>query len=108
MTRFALTCAAALFALPALAEEEDKAQSCGYQADVVAAVLQARLDRVAERKVTDHILAQEPAWPEKYNNTIPLIAPWVYEQKRRVVRNEDLAAAWNELCLQLPEDALGQ
>ena len=108
MTRFAFTCAVALFALPALAQEEEKAESCGFQADVVAAVQQARLDRVAERKVADHILAQGPTWPEKYNNTIPLIAPWVYEQKRRVIRTEALAAAWNALCLQLPEDALGQ
>ena len=106
MTRFALTCVAVLFALPAAADE--KAESCGYQAEVVAAVQQARLDRVSERKVADHILAQEPTWPEKYNNTIPLIAPWVYEQKRRTIRNEDLAAAWNELCLQLPEDVASQ
>ena len=106
MTRFALTCTAALFALPVFADE--KAESCGYQAEVVAAVQQARLDRVSERGVTDHILAKGPTWPEKYNNTIPLIAPWVYEQKRRVVRNEDLAAAWNELCLQLPEDVASQ
>lgn len=106
MTRFALTCAIAMCAAPVLADE--KAESCGYQADVVAAVQQARLDRVSERNVAEHILAQEPTWPEKYNNTIPLIAPWVYEQKRRVVRNEDLAAAWNELCLQLPEDVASQ
>ena len=97
MTRFALTCAVALLAMPAFADE--KAESCGYQADVVAAVQQARLDRVKERNLTEHILAQEPAWPERFNNAIPLIAPWVYEQKRRVIRNEDLAAAWNELCL---------
>ncbi|WP_299689651.1 hypothetical protein [uncultured Tateyamaria sp.] len=98
MTRFALSCAAALFALPAFADE--KAESCGYQAEVVAAVQQARLDRVPEREVSAHILAQEPTWPERFNNAIPLIAPWVYEQKRRVIRKEDLSAAWNELCLQ--------
>ena len=106
MTRFTLTCCVAFFAMPAVADE--KAESCGFQSEVVAAVQQARLDRVGEREVMDHILAQSPTWPEKFNNTIPLIAPWVYEQKRRVVRNEDLSAAWNELCLQLPEDALSQ
>ena len=98
MTRLSLPLAASLLAMPAFAQ--DKAESCGYQADVVAAVQQARLDRVSERDVQDHILAQSPAWPEQYNNAIPLIAPWVYEQKRKVIRNENLADAWSELCLQ--------
>ena len=103
MTRTALVLAALFSAAPTFADE--KAESCGYQSEVVAAIQQARRDRVAEREVQAHILAQGPAWPEKFNNTIPLIAPWVYEQKRRVIRNEDLSAVWNELCLQLPEDA---
>ncbi len=98
MTRFALFAALTLMAAPAAAQ--DKAESCGYQADVVAAVQQARLDRVPEREVQDHILATSPAWPEQYNNAIPLIAPWVYEQRRKVIRNESLADAWTELCLQ--------
>ena len=107
MTRTALVFAALLTGAPALADEAaEKAQSCRYQADVVAAVQQARRDRVKERDVQAHILAQEPAWPEKFNNAIPLIAPWVYEQKRRIIRNEDLSAVWTELCLQLPEDAV--
>jgi hypothetical protein len=28
-----------------------------------------------------------------------LIAPWVYEQKMRDIREKDLSAAWLELCL---------
>ncbi len=99
MTRFALILAATAFAAPALAQES-KEETCGYQAQVVAAIQQARIDRVAERGVQDHILAQSPDWPENYNNAIPLITPWVYEQPRRVIRNEDLSAAWSELCLQ--------
>lgn len=99
MTRFAVILATAACAFPVLAQE-DKVESCGYQADVVSAIQQARIDRVEERGVQAHILAQSPTWPEQYNNAIPLITPWVYEQKRRVIRNEDLAAAWNELCLQ--------
>ena len=98
MTRFALILATAAFATPAFAE--DKEETCGYQAQVVTAIQAARRDRVAERNVRDHILAQSPTWPEKYNNAIPLITPWVYEQKRRVIRDEDLGAGWNELCLQ--------
>ncbi|WP_299648249.1 hypothetical protein [uncultured Tateyamaria sp.] len=99
MIRLAIAAALTLAAVPAAAQET-KEESCALQAEVVAAVQQARLDRVNEREVTDHILAQDPTWPEKYNNAIPLIAPWVYEQKRRVIRNEDLSAAWSELCLQ--------
>ncbi|MEO9576385.1 MAG: hypothetical protein ABJ263_06215 [Tateyamaria sp.] len=98
MTRFALILATAAFATPAFAE--DKKETCAYQAQVVKAIQTARLERVAERDVQDHILAQSPTWPEKYNNVIPLITPWVYEQKRKVIRNEDLGAGWNELCLQ--------
>lgn len=99
MTRFALILATAAFASPVLAQET-KEESCGYQAQVVAAIQTARLDRVAEREVQDHIIASSPEWPEKFNNAIPLITPWVYEQKRKIIRNEDLSAAWNELCLQ--------
>ena len=98
MIRSVLAVTLTLTAVPALAD--DKAQSCAYQAEVVAAVQAARLDRVAERNVEKHILASEPTWPAQYNNAIPLIAPWVYEQKRSVIRNEDLGAAWSELCLQ--------
>ena len=99
MIRFAVAAALALSAAPALAQET-KEESCALQAEVVAAIQQARLDRVKERDVQAHILAQDPTWPEKFNNAIPLIAPWVYEQKRRTIRNESLSDAWNELCLQ--------
>lgn len=94
-----LTLAAALLTTPALAADS-KEQSCAYQAQVVAAIQQARLDRVKERDVPKAIAATDPEWPENYNNAIPLIAPWVYEQKMQVIRNEDLSAAWSELCLQ--------
>jgi hypothetical protein len=107
MTRLALSIAAILLSAPAFAAEdlaqdvsEEMRTTCAYQSQVVAAIQQARLDRVAEREVPEHILASGPEWPENYNTVIPLIAPWVYEQKRRVLRNEDLGAAWNELCIQ--------
>lgn len=94
-TAIATTCVAA----PLIAAET-KEQSCEYQAQVVAAIQQARLDKVKERDVAEAIAATSPTWPEAYNNAIPLIAPWVYEQKMKVVREEDLGAAWSELCLQ--------
>ncbi|MHA6262462.1 hypothetical protein ACXYMO_04605 [Arenibacterium sp. CAU 1754] len=96
MIRLAL--AAGLMATPVWAQET-KEQSCGYQADVVAAIQKARLDRVKERDVPQAIAATNPTWPANYNAAIPLIAPWVYEKKMRVVRNNDLSDAWKELCL---------
>jgi len=88
-----------LLATPVLAAD-DKAVSCDYQAQVVAAVQQARLDRVRERHVPDHIAGTAPTWPDNYNAAIPIITPWVYEQRMRDVRKADLAATWKELCLQ--------
>ncbi|KIC47433.1 hypothetical protein RA28_07375 [Ruegeria sp. ANG-S4] len=97
MLRIAIV--AALLATP-VAAQDTKEQSCQYQADVVAAIQQARLDRVKERDVVQAVADSGPTWPENYNAAIPLITPWVYEQKMRDVRNKDLGAAWLELCLQ--------
>lgn len=96
--RVSLTLAALLLAAPAQAADS-KEESCGYQAQVVAAIQKARLDRVKERDVAKVIAASDPTWPENYNNAIPLITPWVYEKKMSVVRKNDLAAAWKEVCL---------
>lgn len=93
-----LVIAAALLATP-VAAADTKEQSCEYQAQVVQAVQKARLDRVKERDVAKAVAATEPTWPKNYNAAIPLIAPWVYEQKKSVLRKEDLGAAWLELCL---------
>ncbi len=89
-----------LIALAAPAVAASKAEDCGYQADVVAAVQAARVARVGERKVAEHVADSAPEWPEKYNAVVPLVTPWVYGMKRGEVRNADLAAAWKELCLQ--------
>ncbi|WP_377188935.1 hypothetical protein [Ruegeria meonggei] len=97
MLRIAI--AAIVLATP-LAAEETKKQSCQYQADVVAAIQKARLDRVKERNVPQAVADTSPTWPENYNAAVPLITPWVYEQKMRDVRKKDLGAAWLELCLQ--------
>lgn len=97
MLRIAI--AAAVLATP-LAAAETKEQSCEYQSEVVAAIQKARLDRVKERDVPQAVADTAPTWPENYNAAIPLIAPWVYEQKMRDVRKKNLGAVWLELCLQ--------
>ncbi|MDF3413147.1 hypothetical protein HKX54_01655 [Sulfitobacter sp. M57] len=91
--------AAASFSLPVWAQDAAKVESCGHQASVVAAIQQARLDRVKERKVQAHVL-ENATWPENFNTAIPLLTPWVYEMKMRDIRKKNLAEAWTELCLQ--------
>lgn len=90
-----------LAAGPMQAQTAERKTDCGYQAAVVAAVQQARKDRVKERQVQQHVMKVR-TWPENYNNAIPLIAGWVYgrDVPMRDIRNKDLAAAWTELCLQ--------
>lgn len=96
MIRLAL--AVTLLATPSLATGSDQ-ESCAHQADIVAAIQQARLDNVAEADVGQTILAHAPTWPENYNAAIPVITPWVYEQKLDDLRDQDLAAIWMEMCL---------
>lgn len=99
-TRFSLSAAllSAVIAAPVAAAETAE-ETCGYQAEVVAAIQQARLDRVKERELGEILTAAEPSWPENYNAAIPLIAPWIYDQKMKVIRKEDLGAVWEEQCL---------
>ncbi len=97
---FALLLALTLVLAPAShAADVTKEEYCGHTANVVAAIQQARLDRVSERQVRDTILATDPAWPDNYDNAIVQLTPWVYEQKMRDVRKNDLSAAWSEICL---------
>lgn len=87
-----------LMAAPAFAETA-KEKDCAYQGDVVAAVQAARVARVKERKVAAHIVDTAPGWPEKYNAVVPLVTPWVYGMKVSELKETDLSASWNELCL---------
>lgn len=66
----------------------------------MAAVQQARLDRVAQDKVEDTILSSEPEWPEQYSKAIPQLAAHVYSMKRKDLRKNDLGATFEQQCLQ--------
>ena len=98
LTALSAALLSAVVAAPVMAVETAE-ETCGYQADVVAAVQQARRDRVRERNLTETLTAGGTNWPENYNAAIPLVAPWIYDQKMKVIRNEDLGAVWNEQCL---------
>lgn len=99
MTRTLAIAAAGLLALhSAPAKAETMEFICGNVAAVVKEIQQARLNRVPERKVQETILNSDPAWPDRFDNAIVHMTPWVYEQKMRDVRSKDLGAAFYEVC----------
>ncbi|MEP3917256.1 hypothetical protein [Ascidiaceihabitans sp.] len=94
-TAFALTATTATTTLA----NQSKEQDCTYQAEVVAAIQQARIDRVKEANVVEAIAATNPEWPEKYNNIVPVLAGPIYDVKRRDLKNTDLGAQWKTACI---------
>ena len=99
MTIAAATLAAATAVSPLWAEEIGKEDSCKYQGQVMSAVQQARMDRVAQDKVADTILSANPDWPAQFANTIDPLAAHVYGMKRRDLRKVDLGAVMEQQCL---------
>lgn len=95
MIRYALV--ACLAAAPALAADS-KETSCGYEAQVMAAVQNARMDRVKQEDVAAHV-AESASWPDNYNAAIPQLAEFVYQQKRRDLKKQDLGEMWEQQCL---------
>ncbi len=87
-----------LLSTPALAQET-KEESCGYQADVVRAIQQARLDRVKEADVAGAIASTNPSWPSNYNKAIPPLTSWIYEQKKRDLRKKDFGEITYQQCV---------
>jgi len=79
--------------------QTDKEVDCGHQADVVAAVQQARLDGVREKNVRASIEETNPAWPERYSNAIPVFAAQVYQIKKRDLKKIDLRTEWMGTCM---------
>ena len=100
MVRFLLSASLALAIAAPLRAADDKEFICGNVASVVSAIQAARLDRVSERDVREKILASDPAWPDRFDNAIVHMTPWVYDQKMRDVRKKDLGAAFREICAQ--------
>lgn len=101
MIRFSLTAAVFVFAVtPAAASEAEKNAECQFQADLIGAVQQARMDRVRKDKLTETLLAAYPDWPEGAATAIPAIGEYVYGFKRRELRQVDLGAATKQQCLE--------
>ena len=87
--------------VPAIAETE-KEINCGYQADVVEAIKQARIGGVAQEDLST-TLAANAGWPDKYNNIIPILAPSIYEKSPEQLAEEDLASWWRGECMKLDQ-----
>ncbi|APG46276.1 hypothetical protein [Phaeobacter porticola] len=97
MIRLALV--AALLAAPAYAAEK-KEESCKYQGQVIAAVQQARLDKIKQADVAQTILDSEPDWPEQYSKAIPQLTAHIYSLRKRDLRNTDFGALLEQQCLE--------
>jgi hypothetical protein len=96
--RTALALCLACLAAP-LAAQSDKEADCGYQADVAAAVQQARLEGVREARVAETIAASNPTWPARYNNAIPLLTAQFYQLKKRDLRDVDMRMVYFDACM---------
>ena len=98
MIRSVALCLGLTLALPVSAQTEKEAD-CQYQADVAAAVQQARLGGVKERDVAGAIAATNPGWPARYNNAIPLLSAQFYQLKKRDLRNIDMGVVYKDACM---------
>ena len=94
-----ITLAAVLLASPAYAAD-NKEDSCKYQGQVMAAVQAARLDRVKQADVEQHILDSEPSWPEQYSKAIPQLTAHIYAMKRRDLKAMEFGPLMEQQCLE--------
>lgn len=76
----------------------EKREYCSHQGDIVAALRQAKLDRVPERQAEAHVIASA-TWPAKYNPAVPIYVGEIYKIKRRDLKNTDLGAQWTQTCM---------
>ncbi|WP_299349734.1 hypothetical protein [uncultured Shimia sp.] len=95
--------ASALFAVVTMgtapASAGEKEETCKLQAELMSAVQQARLDRVPESQVVDKVTEDNPHWPETLHSAIPAIAEFMYDQKRRDLKQVDLGPVSEQQCL---------
>ncbi len=100
--RAGLAIAALILATPAWAatDTDEQERVCQLQADMIAAVQTARLDRVRRDDVQNVILDANPDWPDGSAQALPPMIDFIYGQKRRDLRDVDLAGATKASCIQ--------
>lgn len=88
-------------AVPAsAATEAEKQAQCQFQADLIGAVQQARLDRVRKDDAVDVVLQAHPDWPAGLATAMPAVVEYVYGFKRRELRDVDLKADTMTTCME--------
>lgn len=83
---------------PVWAADAAKQEDCAHQGAIVSAVVQAKLDRVPEKRASEHVIA-DATWPEKYNKVVPMFTGEIYKLKRRDLKKSDQGALWEQVCL---------
>jgi len=95
----ALTAALLMTSGPAHAASEKEAD-CQFQANLLSAVQQARLNGVAKANLTIVMKASNPGLSDTVLATIPAIGEHVYGIKRRDLKKIDLGATTKTQCLE--------
>ena len=100
--RAGLAIAALLLATPgwAATDADEQERVCQLQADMIAAVQTARLDRVRKDNAQSAILEANPDWPDGSAQALPPMIDFIYSQKRRDLRDVDLAGATKASCIE--------
>lgn len=93
-------CVCAAGAVFAATDEAAKLAECQFQGELVAAVQQARLDRIKKDNLAETLIAANPDWPAGVANAIPALGEYVYSFKRRDLKNVDLGESTKTQCLE--------
>ena len=97
LTRIAVVCALTVSAAPVFAKSA--AESCSFQASVVGAIQTARLNRVPKNDVVPTLLSANPSWPKAMEQAMPALVDWIYDQRRRDLKDVDLGAVSEQQCI---------
>lgn len=97
LTRIAVVCALTFSAAPVFAKSAE--ESCAFQAQVVSAIQTARLNRVRKDDVVPSLMGANPTWPKAMEQAMPALVDWIYDQRRRDLKNVDLGAASKQQCI---------
>ncbi|MEO9819626.1 MAG: hypothetical protein ABJQ34_08645 [Paracoccaceae bacterium] len=97
LTRIAVVCALTFSAAPVFAKSA--AESCSFQARVVGAIQTARLNRVPKDDVVPGLMEANPSWPKTMEQAMPALVDWIYDQRRRDLKDVDLGAVSEQQCI---------
>ncbi len=97
LIRIAVVCALTFSSAPAFAKSAE--ESCEFQARIVSAIQKARLNRVRRDDVVPKLIAANPNWPAAMEQAMPALVDWIYDQRRRDLKDVDLGAVSKQQCI---------